>query len=183
MTPRDPLRLDDPAPARPVHPAALEDDDLLRQCELGKSRSSGPGGQHRNKVETKVTLTHEPTGVMAQAGERRSVEDNKRVAVFRLRLALAIQIRLPVPIGDQRSELWRKRCQGERIVCNPEHRDYPSLLAEALDMVTACDFDARKAALRLGCSTSQLIKLVKDHPAAIEMWNRRRAERGQHGLR
>lgn len=181
MNGSDPLH---PAPprVRPIHPAGLSDEDLIAQCEIGKGRSSGPGGQHRNKVETKVTLTHRPTGVMAQAGERRSAEENKRVALFRLRLALAMQIRRPVPIGEVRSELWRTRCRGGRISVNPEHRDYPVILAEALEVIESSGLDAKKASLRLECSASQLIKLVKDHPPAMERWNRLRAEQGLHAL-
>src|SRR4051812_6130052 len=115
------------------HPATLPDEDLLKQCDLHKGRTSGPGGQHRNKVETKVTLTHRPTGVSAQAGERRAVTENRRVALFRLRLALAIAVRsTPAAtdrFGDTRSALWKSRTTPEgRIVCNPSHRDYPALL-------------------------------------------------------
>ena len=182
MTEVDPLR-PRPAPARPVHPAGLSDEELLAQCQIGKGRSSGPGGQHRNKVETKVTLTHTPTGMMAQAGERRSAEENKRVALFRLRLALAMEVRRPVPIGDIRSELWKSRCLGGKVSVNPAHRDYPALLAEALEVIEAAGLDVRRAALRLECSTSQLIKLVKDHPPALERLNRLRQERGLHALR
>ncbi len=166
-----------------MHPARLEDDALLAQCRVGKTRSSGPGGQHRNKVETKVVLTHEPTGLLAQAGERRSAVENQHVAVFRLRLALAVQVRCPVPAGECRSELWLERCKGGRIACNPEHRDFPSMLAEALDVLTACKLDPGKAGLRLGCSASQLVKLLKDHPHAFERWNRERVERGLRPLR
>ena len=165
-----------------MHPAALTDDDLLKECELARSRSGGPGGQHRNKVETKVTITHRPTGIEAHAGERRSVQDNKRVALFRLRLALALLVREPVPIGEARSSLWRSRCRDGRIVCSPEHRDYPAMLAEALDMIETCSLDPGTAALRLECTPSQLVKLVKDHPPALEHWNRSRADRGQRRL-
>ena len=86
-------------PARLPHPAALDDEELLGQCSLGRGRSSGPGGQHRNKVETKITIKHTPTGISAQAGERRSQGENKRVAVFRLRTALAVGHRCGVPMG------------------------------------------------------------------------------------
>ena len=88
------------------HPATLDAEALLAECEVGRGRSGGPGGQHRNKVETLVLLTHRPTGIEAHAGERRSVRDNTRVAVFRLRLALARGVRTGVATGDQRSELW-----------------------------------------------------------------------------
>jgi len=165
------------------HPATLEPEALLAQCELGKDRSSGPGGQHRNKVETKVTLTHTPTGVAGQAGERRSAQENKRVALTRLRLALATEVRSPAPVGDARSELWRSRCRGGRIACNPKHKDYPAMLAEALDMIDACGLEPKKAALRLECTASQLIKLVKDHPPAFAAWNKERTARGMHTLK
>lgn len=167
-----------------AHPATLSDEDLLKECQIGKGRSSGPGGQHRNKVETQVTITHLPTGVTARAGERRSAEENKRVAIRRLRLALAVEVRTVVPAGEIRSDLWRSRCTPDgRIVCNPAHRDYPSLLAEALDVLAAAGWDPRKAALRLCCSPSQLVKLVKEHPPALEALNRGRAERRLHPLR
>lgn len=167
-----------------MHPATLPDPDLLKQCDLTKGRSGGPGGQHRNKVETKVTLHHSTTGIEAHAGERRSALDNKRVALFRLRLALAIQVRHPVPIGDARSELWKSRCSPDgKISCSPEHRDFPALLAEALDMIESTHLDTQRAALRLGCSHSQLIKLLKDHPAALEHVNKQRADRDLHELR
>jgi hypothetical protein len=166
-----------------VHPAAMTEEELLGHCRMGKGRSSGPGGQHRNKVETKVILTHLPSGIMAQASERRSAEENRKVALFRLRLALAMGVRCAVPLGDARSELWRSRCRGGKIGCNPAHGDYPALLAEALDMLEACRGDAKKASIRLECTPSQLIKLIKDHPPALEQVNRSRQARGEHGLK
>ena len=80
--------------------------------------------------------------------------------------------------------MWRSRCSPEgRIACNPDHHDFPALLAEAMDMLEACGLEPKKAAIRLCCSPSQLIKLVKDHPPALEELNRRRAERGDHPLK
>jgi len=169
------------------HPATLSDEDLLKQCDLGKSRTSGPGGQHRNKVETKVTLTHRPTGLSAHAGERRTVTENRRVALFRLRLALATTIRTGPPatdrFGDTRSDLWKARTTPEgRIVCNPSHRDFPALLAEALNAIEATGQDPARAALRLACTPSQLVKLVKEHPPAMQAWNKARRALGLHAL-
>lgn len=51
-------------------------------------RASGPGGQHRNRRETGVRITHRPTGIVVQATERRSQVDNRRVAVERLEALL-----------------------------------------------------------------------------------------------
>ncbi|MBS0191159.1 MAG: peptide chain release factor-like protein [Phycisphaerales bacterium] len=181
--PENPL----PAPLGAIHPAALSQEELLRQVRMTRGRDGGPGGQHRNKVETKVMLLHEPTGVQAQASERRSQEENRREAVWRLRLALAVQVRSVLvardSFGDVTSDLWRSRCKGGRIVCSPKHADYPALLAEALNVIEASGLDPRKAALRLSCTASQLIRFVKDHPAAMEHWNRLRQERDLHALK
>jgi len=171
-----------------MHPAALTDEELLAQCRLTRGRSSGPGGQHRNKVSTAIVIVHEPTGVEAQAAESRSAETNRREALFRLRLELAIRVRSAlVPRdnwGDIRSDLWRSRCNDAgQIACNPSHRDYPALLAEALDVIHAANLDMKSAALRLCCTVSQLTKLIKDHPHALAALNRDRAARKLHALR
>ena len=59
-------------------------EQLLAECDVRASRRSGPGGQHRNKVETAISLHHLPTGVRAEASERRSQAQNQTQALFRL---------------------------------------------------------------------------------------------------
>lgn len=165
----------------PPHPASLESDALLEQCSVSRGRSQGPGGQHRNKVETRVTLVHVSTGVEAHAGERRSQEQNRKVAVFRLRLALATRVRCPVPAGEIRTALWRSRVGSSgRVSCNPEHNDFPTMLALAMDVLAGARWDPTTAGLRLGCTSSQILKLLRAHPAAFSVVN---AEREAAGLR
>ena len=79
--------------ANVCHPSALEPQSLLRDCSERRTRRSGPGGQHRNKVETAVVLRHEPTGIDAEGNERRSQAENRQVALFRLRVRLAVEFR------------------------------------------------------------------------------------------
>ena len=175
-------RLDTPVEREP-HPAMLDDEALMALCDWGRSRDGGPGGQHRNKVETVVTITHTPTGVSARAGERRSVRENKPVAIRRLRLALATGHRVGVPDGDCRTALWRERVRKQKIVLSTKHHDFPAMLAEALDMIDACGLDMKRASARLECSASQLVKLVKEHPPAWVAMNRQRESRGLKPLR
>jgi len=48
------------------------------------SRSSGPGGQHVNKVSTAATLKHLPTGIAVTASDSRSQSMNRQLALERL---------------------------------------------------------------------------------------------------
>ena len=58
----------------------LKDEDLRESF----ARSSGPGGQHVNKVSTAVTLTHLPTGLSVTVSDSRSQSMNRRIARERL---------------------------------------------------------------------------------------------------
>lgn len=165
------------------HPAASDPERLYRECRVERLRRSGPGGQHRNKVETAIRLLHEPTGVSAEASERRSQEQNRQRALARLRINLALEVRCPVPDNQPVSALWQSRLQNGRIRVNPEHPDFPTILAEALDRVAAVAFDIKTAAERLGCSTSQLVKLLKLEPHAFTLVNRARDKLGLERLR
>jgi hypothetical protein len=177
---RESITLNLPAPMTP-HPASLPLPQLLRECRVERTRRSGPGGQRRNKVQTAVVLVHLPTGVRAQASERRESMQNRAMALFRLRLALAVQVRMR-RAGAGPSELWRRRTSGGRILVNERHADFPTLLAEALDVLAESGFEVSPAALRLGCTPTQLIRLLKRTPQALARVNEERLRQGLHAL-
>jgi len=164
------------------HPACLDSETLLSQCRVDRRRGTGPGGQHRNKTETAIELHHQPTDVTAQAGERRSQRENQQQAMRRLRFALAVEVR-----GEhgraERSDLWQARRQGDAMPVNEKHKDVPALLAEAMDVIAVCGDDVPKAARCLDISTSQLLKLLKKHPPALEKVNQNRQRRGLHAMK
>jgi hypothetical protein len=166
-----------------IHPAALPTEKLLAQCEEKHLRRGGPGGQHRNKVETAVLLRHLLTGAAAEAAERRSQAENKAQAIFRLRINLALEVRQPAAENAPPSALWQSRLHGGRIAVNPGHDDFPTLLAEALDRIAACSADVKTAAEQLGCTMSQLLKLLKIEPRAFVLANQWRSEQNLPRLR
>ena len=172
--------MDRPAPRD--HPAALDDDALLAQCDQKFLRRSGPGGQNRNKVETAVVLHHRPSGLVAEANERRSQGENREQALRRLRIDLAITVRRPVEPLAPPSPLWRSRLKGGRIALSPTHADVPAILAEALDAWADRDGDIPAAAALLGCSATQLVKLFKLEGKVFAAVNRDRAARGLRPL-
>lgn len=151
------------------HPADLTEDELYKQCDVQRSRRGGPGGQHRNKVETCVSLRHRPTGVRAEASERRSQEENRRMALKRLRFQLAIEVRA-VDAADQiekkRLDLWRQYTRAGTIAINESNPDRASLLALLLDVLTLFRFNYQAAAEFLSVSVTQLHKYLGEFPKA-----------------
>ncbi|CAM4427177.1 MULTISPECIES: peptide chain release factor-like protein [Myxococcus] len=73
----------------------LDDESLLKACEVDYFIASGPGGQHRNTTASGVRLTHAPTELSVSATERRSQVQNKGVALERLREGLKVLTFVP----------------------------------------------------------------------------------------
>ncbi len=72
-------------------------DRLLAQCRIDTFRAGGKGGQHQNKVESGVRLTHKPTGVVVTSRKFRSQRQNREEAVRRLMRKLDARRRTPRP--------------------------------------------------------------------------------------
>ena len=66
---------------------------------------------------------------------------------------------------------------------NPEHEDYPALLAEALDVVTVRRYDMAGAAGILGVTMSQLSRLIRHERHAFAKVNEGREACGLTRLR
>lgn len=165
------------------HPATWDQRRLLRDCQITRTRRSGPGGQHRNKVETAVVILHVPTNIRAEANETRSQADNQQQAVHRLRVNLALAVRVVLPPDCPASDLWRSRVHAGKITVSPRHADFPALLAEALDHVSWAEFDLTAAAKRLAISPSQLIKFLQVESRAMAQVNVARQTAGLRAMR
>ena len=143
---------------------AFDDAGLLAECEVQIYKSSGPGGQHRNKVSTAVRLQHRPTGFVVTGTERRSQHENKANALKRLREAIAVGIRRAPP----EEITWPESVEihASRLKVNAKNPGYWQVLALALDELAAGDGQVAKAAARMGVTTSSLTRFLADHPRA-----------------
>ena len=107
----------------------LDPERVLRECDLQFVRAGGPGGQHRNRRETGVRLTHRPTGIVVTATERRSQVANRRLALLRMveRLERRLRRRKPrKPSHKSRGVKSRERTERERLADLKARRRKPT---------------------------------------------------------
>lgn len=93
---------------------------LLADCDVETYRSSGPGGQKKNKTESSVRVRHRPSGLVRIATESRSQSRNREAALERVWNALQARARrvkpriATKPTGSSRvARLEHKRRTGE----------------------------------------------------------------------
>ena len=102
----------------------------LNEAELEEifSRSSGPGGQNVNKVSTRVTLRHVPTGITVTVQESRSQFMNRQMARARLLAALQQREKQAAAAAEHAREKLRRqnakrpRAARNRMLEDKRHR-------------------------------------------------------------
>ena len=104
------------------------DEDLLRECDVQTFRASGPGGQHVNKTESAVRLTHVPSGVVVTSRQERSQHRNKVLCLQRLRKKIGqlnyrpakrVRTLLPRSAKNRTLEEKARRSQIKRLRSKP----------------------------------------------------------------
>jgi len=94
----------------------LEDSEEVKfntnDLEYQTFRASGPGGQHRNKVETAVRVTHKSSGLSVTASDSKSQIQNKKNALLKME-ALFKNYQLE-NIQNRTNEQWMEHLQLER---------------------------------------------------------------------
>ena len=98
-----------------------------RDVEITTTRGTGPGGQNRNKVESCVVVTHQPTGLSVRV-DMRSQHQSKNMALKILAARLAEEAR-----GQARSV--RNAARKEQIGCG-ERSDKIRTYRQQDDIVT-----------------------------------------------
>jgi len=105
---------------------------LLPDIEVETYRASGPGGQHRNKTESAVRMTHVPSGIVRVATEHRSQLRNRELALMRIWRALEARRRKPKPrvatrptraAGERRLAGKQREAEKKRLRGRPERED------------------------------------------------------------
>ncbi len=159
----------------------FDDAALLAECNVQHYKASGPGGQHRNKVTSAIRLQHTPSGLVVNGTESRSQHENRARALKRLREALALVVRVPLPAEPR----WPERIQiaRGRLRVNESNPAVHHAIALVLDALHKFEGDLKSAAAALSLTSSGLAKFLFEHPKAWREAQRMRAEAGRPPLR
>ena len=87
------------------------DDILLSECKVETFRSSGKGGQHANKTESAVRLTHIKSGIQVTCQDARSQHLNKIKCIKELRIRIKKHNYIPpkrIPTKPTRGSVERR---------------------------------------------------------------------------
>jgi peptide chain release factor 2 len=93
----------------------IEEDDL----QIDTYRASGAGGQHVNKTDSAVRITHRPTGIVVQCQNERSQSSNKAEAMTMLRSKL-----LELEERRRREEIAREKGEAQDVNFGSQIRSY-----------------------------------------------------------
>jgi hypothetical protein len=162
--------------------STLTEQQLLAQCEVDTYRASGPGGQKRNKTSSAVRLRHPPTGLIVIAEESRSQHENKAKALSRLRHALFLELRDPLPALTAETIAAHPDYGGTLNLSVKNPRFWPAV-GVVLDVLNAVEARVSDAAELLGVSTGHLIDFLQTDPKVWQVANRLRAAYGHKPLR
>ncbi|MDK2973079.1 MAG: peptide chain release factor 1 [Candidatus Sumerlaeota bacterium] len=151
-----------------VMPEAEEADVDVRESELriDTFRASGAGGQHVNKTESAIRITHLPTGLVVQCQDERSQHKNRAKAMMVLRARLLEeQIRSQAAArSESRKQMVKSGDRSERIRTYnfPQNRvtDHRiNLTLYSLEHVMEGELDELVRALRRAEMTEKLAEL------------------------
>jgi len=93
----------------------IDDDDL----QIDTYRASGAGGQHVNKTDSAVRITHKPTGIVVQCQNERSQSSNRATAMAMLRAKL-----IEAEERRRKEEIAKERGEAQDVNFGSQIRSY-----------------------------------------------------------
>jgi hypothetical protein len=146
----------------------LSGDALLAECRFDYFRGPGPGGQKRNKTSNSVRLTHLPTGIHVTAGESRSLQENRKRAVRRLKLKLAVSLRRAIDPRFFEPPAWFGQVvQLGRLAVSHRNEHYARTAALVLDLLEGRSGSVADVGKLLGVTTSSIVRFLEAEP---QLW-------------
>ncbi|QSH41449.1 peptide chain release factor-like protein [Lentisphaerota bacterium ZTH] len=139
-----------------------DDPALLKECRLDFFKATGKGGQKRNKSSSAVRIIHIPTGIAVTDCSERSQHRNRQVALKKLRVKIAVELRL------------ENSCPPPRMDISPKHQDYPLWIAYILDILSKNGYKVKESATELQLNTAKFVKLLARDPYLWQLINSRR---------
>src|SRR5947209_12006956 len=134
----------------PAQLRSCSDEELLRRCRWDVFRGSGPGGQKRNKTSSGVRVTHEPTGIIGIASERRSQKQNREAAVYRLRHRMTLELRDEIDLAEFTAPDWFARLVKTRLNVGARSDEYWPVMGLVLDALEVSAWSVSEAARLVG---------------------------------
>jgi peptide chain release factor 2 len=93
----------------------INEDDL----QVDTYRASGAGGQHVNKTDSAVRITHRPTGIVVQCQNERSQSSNRATAMAMLRAKLLERLE-----RERQAEIAREKGEAQDVNFGSQIRSY-----------------------------------------------------------
>ncbi|MCM8531461.1 MAG: peptide chain release factor-like protein [Lentisphaeraceae bacterium] len=149
----------------------LSDQELLNICNTDHFIATGKGGQKRNKTSSAVRVTLKDSHILASASNDRQQSVNKKLALRKLRIAIALEIR-------EEAKPWLG--QWDMNIKNPK---YPIFIACLIDNLKELNWQVSEVAKAFNISTGKLIKTISRDDSLWQFVNKERQRAGHKTLK
>ena len=149
----------------------MSDEELLNNCKTDHFIATGNGGQKRNKTSSAVRLSLKNSDISVTASEDRQQSVNKKRAIRKMRIAIAMEMR------EQATE-W-----DGQLDMNTKNTQYPLFIACLTDNLFDKNWQVSEVAKSMDISTGKLIKIIAKDDNLWQFINKERQRSGYKPLK